>query len=129
MTTEALMLAATGGLVLLLTVIQGTRNVLVLGLPTAAGNQHDIASWTGWNDRLNRAIRNLIEAIAIFAPIVIAVQISGLNNETTAMGAQIFVIARIAHAVVYTLGVPWVRTAAWFVGVVGIIMVGSPLLG
>ncbi len=129
MTTEALMLAATGGLVLLLTVIQGTRNVLVLGLPTAAGNQHDIALWTGWNDRLNRAIRNLIEAIAIFAPIVIAVQISGLNNETTAMGAQIFVIARIAHAVVYTLGVPWVRTAAWFVGVVGIIMVGSPLLG
>jgi uncharacterized MAPEG superfamily protein len=129
MTTEALMLAATGGLVLLLTVIQGTRNVLVLGLPTAAGNQHDIAPWTGWNDRLNRAIRNLIEATAIFAPIVIAVQISGLNNETTAMGAQIFVIARIAHAVVYTLGVPWVRTAAWFVGVVGIIMVGSPLLG
>ena len=128
MTTEVLMLAATGGLVLLLTVIQGTRNVLVLGLPTAAGNQHDIAPWTGWNDRLNRAIRNLIEAIAIFAPIVIAVQISGLNNETTAMGAQIFVIARIAHAVVYTLGVPWVRTAAWFVGVVGIIMVGSPLL-
>lgn len=128
MTTEALMLAATGGLVLLLTVIQGTRNVLVLGLPTAAGNQHDIAPWTGWNDRLNRAIRNLIEAIAIFAPIVIAVQISGLNNETTAMGAQIFVIARIAHAVVYTLGVPWVRTAAWAVGVVGIIMVGSPLL-
>ncbi len=128
MTTEALMLAATGGLVLLLTVIQGTRNVLALGLTTAAGNQHDIAPWTGWNDRLNRAIRNLMEAIAIFVPVVVAVQIAGLNNETTAMGAQIFVIARIAHAVVYTLGVPWVRTAAWAVGVVGIIMVGSPLL-
>ena len=129
MTTEVLMLAATGGLLLLLTVFQGTRNVLALGLSTAAGNQHDIAPWTGWNDRLNRAIRNLMEAIAIFVPIVIAVQIAGLNNETTAMGAQIFVIARIAHAVVYTLGIPWVRTAAWFVGVVGIIMVASPLLG
>ena len=129
MTTEVLMLAATGGLLLLLTVFQGTRNVLALGLSTAAGNQHDIAPWTGWNDRLNRAIRNLMEAIAIFVPIVIAVQIAGLNNETTAMGAQIFVIARIAHAGVYTLGIPWVRTAAWFVGVVGIIMVASPLLG
>ncbi len=129
MTTELLMLAATGGLLLLLTLIQGTRNVLALGLPTAAGNQHDIAPWTGWNDRLNRAIRNLMEAIAIFVPVVIAVQISGLNNETTAMGAQLFVIARIAHAVVYTAGIPWVRTAAWAVGVVGIIMVGSPLLG
>ena len=129
MTTELLMLAATGGLLFLLTAIQGTRNVLALGLATAAGNQHDIAPWTGWNDRLNRAIRNLMEAIAIFVPVVVAVQIAGLNNETTAMGAQIFVIARIAHALVYTLGVPWVRTAAWFVGVVGIIMVASPLLG
>ena len=76
MTTEVLMLAATGGLLLLLTVFQGTRNVLALGLSTAAGNQHDIAPWTGWNDRLNRAIRNLMEAIAIFVPIVIAVQIA-----------------------------------------------------
>ena len=129
MTTEIHMLAATGGLLLLLTIIQGTRNVFALGLPVAAGNQHDIAPWTGWNDRLNRAIRNLMEAIAIFVPIVIAVQVSGLNNETTAMGAQLFVVSRIAHAVVYTLGVPWMRTAAWFAGVVGIIMVASPLLG
>ncbi len=129
MTTEVLMLAATGGLLLLLTVIQGTRNVLALGLVTAAGNQDDIAPWTGWNDRLNRAIRNLMEAIAIFVPVVVAVQIAGLNNETTAMGAQLFVIARIAHALVYTLGIPWVRTAAWAAGVVGIVMVGSPLLG
>ena len=129
MTTELLMLAATGGLLLLLTLIQGTRNVLALGLATAAGNQHDIAPWTGWNDRLNRAIRNLMEAIAIFVPVVVAVQIAGLNNETTAMGAQLFVIARIAHAIVYTLGIPWVRTAAWAAGVAGIVMVGSPLLG
>ncbi len=129
MTTELLMLAATGGLLLLLTLIQGTRNVLALGLPTAAGNQEDIAPWTGWNDRLNRAIRNLMEAIAIFVPVVVAVQIAGLNNETTAMGAQLFVIARIAHALVYTLGIAWVRTAAWAAGVAGIVMVGSPLLG
>ena len=129
MTTELLMLAATGGLLFLLTLIQGTRNVLALGLVTAAGNQDDIAPWTGWNDRLNRAIRNLMEAIAIFVPVVVAVQIAGLNNETTAMGAQLFVVARIAHALVYTLGIAWVRTAAWAAGVAGIIMVGSPLLG
>ena len=129
MNTEIMMLAATGGLLLLLTLIQGTRNVVALGLPTAAGNQHDIAAWTGWNDRLNRAVRNLIEAIAIFAPVVLAIQILGLNNTTTALGAQIFIAARVVHAIVFTLGVPWLRTGAWTVGVVGIVMVGSPLLG
>lgn len=129
MSIEMQMLAAAGGLLLLLTLIQGTRNVLVLGLPTAAGNQHDIAPWTGMNDRLNRAIRNLIEGIAIFAPIAVVIVELGLSNETTVLGAQIFVVARVVHAVVFTFGVPWVRTTAWFTGVAGIVMVASPLIG
>lgn len=129
MSTELLMLATAGSFILLLTLIQGTRNILALGLVTAAGNQHDIAPWSGWNDRLNRAIRNQIEAMSIFAPILLSVEIANLNNETTAMGAQIFVITRVAHAVVYTAGVPWVRTTAWAIGVAGIVMVASPLFG
>lgn len=129
MTTELLMLGAAGGLLLLLTLIQGTRNVLVLGLVTAAGNQHDIAPWIGFNDRLNRAIRNQIEGIAIFAPLVLSIAVAGLANETTAMGAQLFVASRLVHAIVYTIGIHWVRTAAWTAGVVGIVMVASPLFG
>ena len=123
-----MMLAATGAWALILTVIQGTRNVVVLGLPTAASNEYDVTPWTGRNDRLNKSIRNLIEAIVIFGPIVVAVQILGLTNETTALGAQIFFYARVAHTLVFTAGIPYLRTGAWFVGVVGIVMVGSPLL-
>ena len=129
MNTEIQFLAATGGLALVLTLFQGTRNVIALGLVTAAGNQEDIAPWTGWNDRLNRALRNLIEAIVVYAPIAIAVHELGVSNETSALGAEIFFGARVVHAIVYTAGIPWVRTAAWFVGVAGILMVASPLLG
>jgi uncharacterized MAPEG superfamily protein len=129
MSIEILSAAAIAGVLLLLTLIQGTRNVLVLGLPTAAGNQHDIAPWTGANDRLNRAIRNLIEAVAIFVPLAVAVEVMGLTNSTTALGAEIFLISRVIHAAVYVLGVPWVRTTAWTGGVIGILMVASPLLG
>lgn len=128
MSTEILMLAAAGGVALLLTLVQATRNVLVLGLATAAGNQHDIDPWDGANDRLNRALRNLLEAIAIFAPFAIAVFLLGVSNETSALGAKIFLSARIVHAVVYTAGIPWIRTGAWFVGVIGILMVASPLV-
>lgn len=129
MPIEILVLAATGALLLTLTLIQGTRNVLVLGLPTAAGNQHDIAPWSGANDRLNRAIRNLIEALAIYAPIAVTVQMLGQTNDISALGAEIFLIARVVHALVYVLGIPWVRTLAWFAGVAGIVLVASPLLG
>ena len=128
MSTEIVMLAAAGGLALAITVVQAVRNVLVLGLSTAAGNQHEIDPWEGANDRLNRALRNLIEAIAIFAPIAIAVYLLDAGTSVSALGAKIFVGARIVHAVVYTVGIPWVRTTAWFVGVVGILMVASALI-
>lgn len=128
MYTETYTLAAVGGFLLLLTLIQGTRNVLVLGLPRAAGNQHGISPWGGANDRLNRAIRNLMEALAIFAPIAIAVHVLGLSNDTTVLGAQIFFISRVIHTIVFVIGVPWVRTTAWTTGVIGIVMVGSALV-
>ena len=128
MYTEIHTLAAIGGFLLLLTLIQGTRNVLVLGLPTAAGNQHNISPWDGANDRLNRAIRNLMEAITTFAPIAIAVHVLGLSNDTTVLGAQIFLISRVIHTIVFVIGVPCVRTTAWTAGVVGIVMVGSALV-
>lgn len=44
MNIEIEMLAATAGLLLLMTLIQGTRNVLLLGLSTTAGNQHNITA-------------------------------------------------------------------------------------
>ena len=128
MPTEILMLAASGALALAITLIQATRNVLVLGLVTAAGNQHDIEPWQGANDRLNRALRNLIEAIAIYAPIAVSVTILDIGNDVSALGALVFFGARVVHAVVYTAGVPWIRTTAWFFGVVGILMVASPFV-
>ncbi len=125
MSVELTMLAWSGLLTLAVTLVQGTRNVLVLGLPTAAGNLHNIPAWEGWHDRLNRSLRNLIEAMIIFAPVVVAAHLSGKANETSALGAQLFFFSRLVHAPVYTIGIPYLRTFAWFGGVVGIIMVGS----
>ncbi len=128
MTPEVQMLAATGLLALILTVIQGTRNVVVLGLSTAVGTQEDLPSWRGWHDRLNRALRNLIEATVVFAPIVIAVILSNQTSDMTALGAEIFFGARIAHVILFIAGIPFLRTMAWFVGVIGIGIVGWPLV-
>lgn len=127
MTTELMALAYSGLFALLLTLVQGTRNVLMLGLATAASNQHDIPQWEGWNDRLNRAVRNQIEALSIFVPVVLAVHILGVSNETTAMGATLFVLARVAHALLFIAGVPFLRTLAWAAGVAGVVLVASGL--
>ena len=52
----------------------------------------------------------------VFAALVLVVQAAGANNETTALACMVFFYARVAHLVLQTLGVPWVRTLAFAAG-------------
>ena len=45
------------------------------------------------------------------------------------LGAQIFAYARLAHAVIYLLGLPWLRAVAWAAGIVGIGMMLAGVMG
>ena len=54
--------------------------------------------------------------------------VSGKANATTAMGAMIFFWARLAYAVIYLIGIPWLRTLVWFVSVIGMAMIAWVLL-
>lgn len=69
-----------------------------------------------WAHRAYRAHMNAIENIVIFAPLVIAVQLTGVNNETTAVACMTYFWARVLHAPFYILNTPFVRTIAYFVG-------------
>ena len=76
-----------------------------------------------WAQRANRAHINSVEAFAPFAALVIIAHIGGVANETTATWAAVFFWSRLGHAVVYVLGIPYVRTlifTAGFVCVVGV---------
>jgi uncharacterized MAPEG superfamily protein len=94
-----------------------------VGLPALAGNREGLSAITGWAGRAARAHRNMMESLPLFAALVLIAHIAGRNNASTVLGEQIFVWARLAHAVIYTGGIPWLRTAAWAVSVVGMIMV------
>jgi uncharacterized MAPEG superfamily protein len=50
-------------------------------------------------------------------------QITGKTNAMTLLGCQIFFWARLAYAIVYVAGVPWLRTAIWVVSVVGLLLI------
>lgn len=98
-----------------------------VGLPALAGNREDLPPLTGWAGRAKRAHVNMLEHLLIFAIVVIAAQLAGKANATTALGAALFFWARLAYAIVYVVGVPWLRTAVWAVSIAGIIMVFSQL--
>ena len=94
-----------------------------VGLPTLAGNREGLPAITGWAGRAKRAHLNMIENLVLFAALVLAAVIAGKTNDMTLLGAQIFLYARIAYAVVYIAGLPWIRTAVWAVSIVGLAMI------
>jgi uncharacterized MAPEG superfamily protein len=74
-----------------------------------------------WGKRADRTYINAVETFAPFAALVIAVHLAGKANAMTAFWATCFFWLRLVHAVVYLLGIPYVRTLIFTLGYVAII--------
>src|SRR4051812_32060959 len=111
----------------LLTVVQMLVAVggaaLQVGVLALVGNREGLAPCTGWAGRAARAHYNMLESLVLFAALVLVAVVAGGTNATTLLGAQIFVWARLAYALVYLAGIPWLRTAIWFVSVIGLALI------
>jgi uncharacterized MAPEG superfamily protein len=94
-----------------------------VGLVTLAGNREGMPDLTGWAGRAQRAHRNMLESLVLFAILVFAAQVAGSANSITALGAAIFFWARLAHAVLYIAGIPWLRTVSWLASVIGLFLI------
>ena len=73
-----------------------------------------------WGTRAHRAYLNAVECFAPFAALVIIAHIVGKANAMTAFWATCFFWLRLAHAVVYLLAVPYVRTLVFTLGFVSV---------
>ena len=94
-----------------------------VGLPMLAGNREAMPPLAGWGDRARRAHLNMLESLVIFAVVVLVAELAGRTDETTALGAWLFFGGRVAYALVYLAGIPWVRTAVWAVSMAGIVLI------
>jgi uncharacterized MAPEG superfamily protein len=101
---------------------------LQVGLPPLIGNRDDLPVVQGLAGRAQRAHRNMVENLVLFAILALAVAVAGRSNATTVLGAQLFFWARIAYAVVYLIGIPYARTGAWAVSMVGLVMMFLQLI-
>ena len=74
-----------------------------------------------WGQRAHRAYLNSVEVFAPFAALVIVAQLAGKADATTAMWTMAFFWIRVAYALVYWLGAPFVRTLLFTLGVVCVV--------
>ncbi len=98
-----------------------------VGLPVLLGNRQGLPEITGWAGRAQRAHRNMVENLVLFAALVLVAVVAGRTNAMTLLGAQIFVWARLAYAAIYVVGLPLLRTLSWLVSVIGMAMIALQL--
>jgi len=123
MTPELTLLVWSAVLAFVLMLIAVAGAQLQVGLPALMGNRENMPPIVGWAGRARRAQLNMLEYLVLFAILVLVAQMAGKTNAMTLLGCQIFFWARLAHAIVYIAGVPWLRTAVWAVSVIGLILI------
>ena len=71
---------------------------------------------SAWAQRMMAAHTNAVENLVIFAPLVLVAQSLNISNATTVGACAVYFWARLAHFLVYTAGIPVLRTLVWTVG-------------
>jgi uncharacterized MAPEG superfamily protein len=99
-----------------------------VGLMALVGNREGMPEITGWGGRASRAHWNMLENLVLFASLVLVAVAAGKTNDMTLLGAQLFFWARLAYAVIYVAGIIWVRTLAWLISVVGLVLIFAQLV-
>ena len=78
--------------------------------------------------RLARAQANFFETFPVAAAAILIVAAASLEDRWTAIGAMLWLGARIVYLPLYAFGVPMVRTLVWLVSLVGIAIILRPAL-
>jgi len=96
------------------------------GLPWGIGPRDE-----GWpalgkiGGRVERAWKNFIETFPLFAAAVLMVHELNAATTTSALGAQIYIWARLIYLPAYVINISGTRTLLWIASLVGIVMVMS----
>ncbi len=77
---------------------------------------------TGVGARVERAFANYMQTFPFFAAAVLVDHVAGRHGWLTVVGAQLYFWARLVYVPLYAFGVPVVRTVAFLVSLVGIVL-------
>lgn len=97
------------------------------GMKVGLSNRDHLPEATPLGGRAERAAANTKENFMLFAALALTAQLAGLGEQAT-VGAAVFFWARVVYLPVYLLGITYLRSAIWGVGIVGLGMMLMALL-
>ncbi|MEQ1706703.1 MAG: MAPEG family protein [Terricaulis sp.] len=129
MTLELTYLAYSVAVFLIIVLVQGYAGIANNGPMPMANHRDNLKPPTPFQARMKRLTDNYRENLWFFAPLVLIAAIVQISNQWTVLGAQIFLASRVAHAIWYAFGLPFVRPLLWLAGVIGCGMIFLALFG
>ena len=98
------------------------------GMQYAFGNRDAAIETTAFAGRAERTADNTLVNFLLFAAIALVAHAVDPANARVALGAEVFFWARIVYIPAYYLGLRYVRSGIWGVGIFGLAMMISALL-
>lgn len=123
MTTELTLLAWSVVLGLLHALATGQIGVQQHGLAYNMGPRDEKKETTGVGGRVTRAFSNYMQTFPFFAAAVLVAHAAGRHSWATVLGAHLYFWGRLAYVPLYAAGIPMVRTAAFAVALLGIVLI------
>ena len=78
---------------------------------------------TGLAGQLDRAQRNFLETFPVFVAAVLMAHLLDRSGVMSAVGALLYIGGRTLFLPLYAWGVPWLRTIAWNIATLGLVLV------
>jgi uncharacterized MAPEG superfamily protein len=104
--------------------------IAVRGLMGAMANpQRGDKPQSEWAQRLYFAHTNAVDNLVIFAPLVLILDAMGHSTHMTVLACAVYFWARLAHAIIYALGIPIARTLAFALGFVAQVILVLAVFG
>lgn len=104
------------------------NTVAVRGLSDAVGYPQSPAPLSHWAQRMKAAHYNSVENLVVFAALIITAHLAGVSDGGTATAAMIYFWARVAYLLVYTFGIPWLRTLIFATGYLAMLSIAWKLI-
>ena len=115
---------------LAMSLVAGAYKLFNSGLGEKLKTEANLQELQGWGRFGQRGFENHLETYVSFMGLaVLAVYLGdrvGVDDvmRQAILGGWIYLILRVAHFVCFTLSVPYLRTASWFISTFGIALIG-----
>jgi len=99
-----------------------------IGVARYLGSRDDLPPLPTYGNRAMRAVDYMKESMPVFLAFAVLAIVLGKEAGLAILGAQMFVVARAAFAVIYLLAVPVLRSVAYLTGFAGLVVMAFGLV-